>query len=152
MSTAPTDYDALAARFRPVFDRIAQGAAQRDNERILAYEPIAWLREARFGALRVPVELGGFGASIEDLFELFIELGEADSNLPQALRSHFGFVERLNVEIAAEHRLRWLRLIAEGAIFGNATTERGENALGELLTTGLPRQPSSLRRCCSQAG
>lgn len=139
MSTEPTDhqtdYDTLAAQFRPVFDRIAQGAAQRDHERILAHDPIAWLREARFGALRVPREYGGFGASIEQLFELFIELGEADSNLPQALRSHFGFVERLHVEIDAEHRPRWLRVVGEGAIFGNATTERGENTQGELSTT-----------------
>lgn len=82
----------LSARFRPVFDRIAVDSARRDHERELAHDAIGWLREAGFGALRVPVVHGGLGASVEQLFDLLIELGEADSNLPQALRSHFGFV------------------------------------------------------------
>jgi len=135
MASLPTDYDALAAQFRPVFHRIAQDTAHRDHHRILAHEPIAWLRELRFGALRVPREFGGFGVSIEHLVELLIELAEADSNLPQALRSHFGFVERLQVEVEAEHRPVWLRRVGEGAIFGNATMERGDNTLGEMATT-----------------
>ena len=54
----------LNARFHPVFARIAEGAARRDNERALAHEAIAWLREAGFGALRVPVAHGGLGASV----------------------------------------------------------------------------------------
>ena len=42
----PADPDApslpsLQARFRPVFDRIAQGAAERERTRSLAHEPIA---------------------------------------------------------------------------------------------------------------
>jgi alkylation response protein AidB-like acyl-CoA dehydrogenase len=49
----------LAARFRPIFHRIAVHAAQRENERELAYEPVAWLNAERFGALRVPAEYGG---------------------------------------------------------------------------------------------
>jgi alkylation response protein AidB-like acyl-CoA dehydrogenase len=135
MTTDSNDYDALAAHFRPVFDRIAEGAAHRDHHRILAHEPIAWLRATRFGALRVPREHGGFGASAEQFFELLMELAAADSNIPQALRSHFGFVERIQVEIDAAHRPAWLRRVAAGAIFGNATMERGENALGEMSTT-----------------
>jgi alkylation response protein AidB-like acyl-CoA dehydrogenase len=134
MSQDSPEYSALAAHFRPVFDRIARGAAERDNARILAHEPVAWLREARFGALRVPREAGGFGATVEQWFELLIELAEADSNLPQILRSHFGFVERLYVEMDAEHRPRWLRVVADGAIFGNAIMERADNTLGELST------------------
>lgn len=35
-----TDYDALAAAFRPIFTRIAQGAAEREQQRILPDEPI----------------------------------------------------------------------------------------------------------------
>ena len=44
-----TDYDALAAAFRPIFTRIAQGAAEREQQRILPDEPIRWLKEAGFG-------------------------------------------------------------------------------------------------------
>ena len=130
---APTDQE-LAERFRPVFARIAEGAAQRDLDRQLAHEPVRWLAEAGFGALRVPREFGGLGASVEQHYDLLIELGEADSNLPQALRSHFGFIERLYAEVGPALHEPWLRRIADGAIFGNATTERGDHPLGELDT------------------
>ncbi len=56
-----TDYDALAAAFRPIFTRIAQGAAEREQQRILPDEPIRWLKEAGFGTLRIPREKGGWG-------------------------------------------------------------------------------------------
>jgi len=125
----------LLARFRPIFNRIAVHAAQRENERELAYEPVAWLNAERFGALRVPIEYGGIGASVEQLYDLLIELGEADSNLPQILRAHFGFIERLFAEIDPSLHGPWMRLAAEGVIFGNANTELGEGALGALQTT-----------------
>ena len=81
-------YEALAARFRPVFARLRAGAVAREQSRDLPHEAIGWLKEARFGALRVPEAEGGFGASLPDLFGLLAELAEADSNLPQALRNH----------------------------------------------------------------
>ena len=76
-----TDYDALAAAFRPIFTRIAQGAAEREQQRILPDEPIRWLKEAGFGTLRIPREKGGWGASLPQLSALLIELAQADSNL-----------------------------------------------------------------------
>ncbi|GAA3100452.1 hypothetical protein GCM10010464_74900 [Pseudonocardia yunnanensis] len=59
---APTDEE-LAERFRPVFDRIAERAVEREAQRRLPYEEVEWLRAAGFGALRVPIELGGSGVS-----------------------------------------------------------------------------------------
>src|SRR4051794_18563974 len=92
-----TDYEALAQRFRPIFQRIAEGALEREQNRTLPREPMEWLKNAGFGAVRVPRESGGAGASLAQTFQLLIELAEADSNLPQALRGHFAFVEdRLN--------------------------------------------------------
>jgi hypothetical protein len=91
------DYPTLAARFRPIFQRIAEGSVEREHTRALPYEPIQWLKQAGFGAVRVPVEYGGGGASLPQLFELLIELAAADSNVPQALRGPFAFAEdRLN--------------------------------------------------------
>ncbi|MDQ0570505.1 alkylation response protein AidB-like acyl-CoA dehydrogenase [Variovorax paradoxus] len=134
MPQQPPSYEQLAERFRPVFVRIAEHAARRENERELAHDAVNWLREAKFGALRVPLDHGGLGASVEQLFDLLIELGAADSNLPQILRAHFGFIERLYAEIDPELHAPWLRRAAAGAIFGNATTEIGEGELGTLQT------------------
>lgn len=125
----------LAERFRPVFRRIAERSTQREIDRELAYEPVAWLNAERFGALRVPLEHGGIGASVEQLYDLLIELGEADSNLPQILRAHFGFIERLLAEIDPALHGPWMRLAAEGVVFGNATTELGDGAIGTMQTT-----------------
>ncbi|MGW5797314.1 acyl-CoA dehydrogenase family protein [Saccharopolyspora sp. NPDC003752] len=129
------DYEALAARFRPVFDRIAAGAAERERRRRLPFEEVGWLREAGFGAVRVPVESGGSGAGLDDLFRLLVELGEADSNLPQLLRPHFLFVEEQLRQPPAAVRDEWLRAVAGGVLFGNAISERESHQVGRSNTT-----------------
>ena len=72
-----TDYEQLAATFRPIFARIAQGAAAREQNRILPDEQIRWLKEAGFGTVRIPREKGGWGASLPQLIALLIELAHA---------------------------------------------------------------------------
>ncbi len=132
------DYAALAARFRPIFQRIAEGALERENTRTLPHAPIQWLKEAGFGAVRVPVEYGGGGASLPQLFALLIELAEADSNVPQALRGHFAFVEdRLNAAPGAGRDL-WFKRFVDGDIVGCAWTEIGAVAIGEVITQVTP--------------
>ncbi|BFT63360.1 acyl-CoA dehydrogenase family protein [Pseudomonas moorei] len=133
-----TDYEALAATYRPIFQRIADGALEREQSRTLPHEPIQWLKEAGFGAVRVPIEYGGGGASVPQLFELLIELAEADSNLPQALRGHFAFVEdRLNAP-SSPARDVWFKRFVEGDIVGCAWTEIGTVAMGDVVTKVTP--------------
>ncbi len=120
-----TDYDALAAAFRPIFTRIAQGAAEREQQRILPDEPIRWLKEAGFGTLRIPREKGGWGASLPQLSALLIELAQADSNLPQALRAHFAFVEDQLNQPDSAGRDRWFRRFLDGELVGSGWTEIG---------------------------
>ena len=97
------DDEQLAARFRPIFSRIAEGALERERTLALPHEQIVWLKEAGFGAVRVPVEYGGAGATLAQLVQLLIELAEADSSLPQALRGPFAFVEdRINAAPGAD--------------------------------------------------
>jgi alkylation response protein AidB-like acyl-CoA dehydrogenase len=126
LASPPISYDELAQRFRPIFARIAEGAIAREQSRALAFEAVTWLRDAGFGALRIPQAYGGLGASLPQAFRLLIELGEADSNLPQIFRAHFAFVEeRLNGRDEAD-RQRWFSLIVDGALFGAAMAEKTE--------------------------
>lgn len=135
-----TDYEALTAHFRPIFARIAEGTVARERERTLPHQPISWLKEAGFGTVRIPQEKGGWGASLPQLFQLLTELAEADSNLPQALRAHFAFVEdRLNQPDSAE-RDRWFGRFIDGELVGSGWTEIGTVKLGDVITRITPNE------------
>ncbi|EMH4163677.1 acyl-CoA dehydrogenase family protein [Pluralibacter gergoviae] len=134
------DYSQLAAIFRPVFARIAEGAVSREQNRTLPVEQIRWLKEAGFGTVRIPREKGGWGASLPQLVALLTELAQADSNLPQALRAHFAFVEdRLN-QPDSPGRDRWFRRFLDGELVGNGWTETGGVALGDVKTKVTPQE------------
>ncbi|MDQ1215062.1 alkylation response protein AidB-like acyl-CoA dehydrogenase [Pantoea anthophila] len=134
----PTEFAALRDHFRPLFARIASEAAARETGRTLLHEPIRWLKEARFGTLRIPKEDGGFGVSLPQLFSLLTDLAEADSNLPQALRAHFAFIEdRLN-QPDSEARRRWFRRFVDGELVGSGWSEVGAVKLGEVITQVSP--------------
>ena len=129
-----TDYEQLASRFRTIFARIAAGAVQREQSRSLPFEAINWLKEAGFGAVRVPTAFGGAGASLPQLLQLLIELATADSNLPQALRGHFAFVEdRLNAHASSDQET-WFKRFVAGELVGNAWTEVGAVKIGDVIT------------------
>lgn len=118
----------LAEVFGPIVRRIAEGAVDRERARELPFDEVARLKAAGFGTLRVPVEYGGWGVSLEELFDLLIELGEADSNLPQLLRGHIAFVETQLALPDSPQREEWLRRIGSGELlFGNAQAERSHS-------------------------
>ncbi|MFF7709583.1 acyl-CoA dehydrogenase family protein [Pseudomonas sp. NPDC007930] len=119
-------YERLAAPFRPLFAKIAAGAVQREVERVLPATELGWLKDSGFTALRVPVEYGGAGATLPELFGLLTELGHADSNLVQALRSHFAFSENALVHRDPQYRERWLTRLGRGETVGPANSETGD--------------------------
>ncbi|MFJ6001341.1 acyl-CoA dehydrogenase family protein [Arthrobacter sp. NPDC092385] len=135
--TADADYELLAARFRPLFARIAEGASRRERDHELPRQEIRSLIEAGFGALRVPVADGGFGASLPQLFRLLTELAAADSNIPQALRAHFAFVEDRLVSTGRQ-RETWLKRFVDGETIGNSWTEVGGVTIGDVITKVSP--------------
>ena len=124
-SAMPT-YEELATRFRPIFKRIGEDALRREQTRELPFEAVRWLREAGFGAVRIPLAHGGAGATLPQLFRLLIELGEADSNLPQILRAHFAFVEGRLTNPDRHTQEFWFPKILEGMLVGAAMSERTE--------------------------
>jgi alkylation response protein AidB-like acyl-CoA dehydrogenase len=117
-----------------VFERIREGAVEREAGRTLPFEAVGWLKEEGFGAVRVPREFGGLGASIRQLARLLSELGAADSNLPQLLRGHFAFVETRLVHPDADVREKWLRRVASGDLVGNASSELTGASLADVST------------------
>lgn len=120
--------------FAPVFARIAEGAVAREQDRSLAHDEVAELRKVRFGSLRVPVEFGGYGASVRQQFRLLVDLAAAESNLPQALRVHWWFIEEQLLSEPGPDRERWLRAVADGALVGNAISEPGVGAIDRYRT------------------
>lgn len=132
---APTRrYEDLAAHFRPIFRQIREGAVQRERDRALPFDQIRWLREARFGAVRAPKEHGGHGATLPELFALLAELAEADSNLTQALRVHFAYVEDVLNSRDEARRERWFKRFARGDLVGGAWTEVGDAKMASFST------------------
>ncbi len=131
--SAESRYTELAERFAPVFERIAEGTVERENNRVLPFEQVKWLKDAGFTTLRVPAAHGGSPVSHEHLFRLLAELSAADSNVGHLLRSHFSFVETIALQ-PEEFQLRWFPRVLAAEIFGNAATEKGGNALGTTNT------------------
>lgn len=121
-------YEEIAKKFRPVFERIRQGAVERDANRRLPTKEIEWLKAERFGALRLDEDEGGHGASLVDLFRLLVELAEADSNLAQIFRGHFGFVETLLFSVEEPFSKNWRSRVAAGELVSPAWTEPGDAA------------------------
>ncbi|WP_050469082.1 acyl-CoA dehydrogenase family protein [Herbaspirillum chlorophenolicum] len=125
MSTsANASAQALHQRFSDLFALIAQDSIARETERRLPFAEVRQLKEAGFSSLRVPVEHGGAGVSLEDYFYLLIRLGEAESNLPQILRVNAGFTELLLERKDDADTRRWLDVIGSGKTFGAAASER----------------------------
>jgi alkylation response protein AidB-like acyl-CoA dehydrogenase len=140
VDSAPVDFAVLAAKYRPLFARIATGSVERENERILPAEQIGWLKASGFTAVRVPVSHGGDGASLPQLFRLLVELAAADSHVAQAIRGHLGFVEDRLYAPDSANRDEWLARFAAGELVGNAVTEIGAVALG-VTNTRLDAAP-----------
>lgn len=126
-------FSKAAAKYRPIFTRIATGALDREQARELPFEQIGWLKQAGFGAARIPAEFGGDGLSWEEFTQLLIELAAADSNIPQALRAHIALVEEHLYHHYREDRSVWLQRFANGQLAGNAWTEPGVGGTGTVL-------------------
>lgn len=137
VQSTEVDYENIAAVFRPIFASIAEGASARELDHQLPYAEIKELTNAGFGALRVPAENGGFGASLPQLFRLLTELAAADSNIPQALRGHFAFVEDRLVSRGPQREV-WLKRFVDGEIVGNSWTEVGTVKIGDVITKVSP--------------
>jgi alkylation response protein AidB-like acyl-CoA dehydrogenase len=116
---------------RNLVDAIAAGAQARDRGEGSTHEAIALVRAAKLGLYRLPVSQGGGGASLPQLYELVLDLAEADSNIPHILRNHFAFVEKALRSPASPRYARWLGLAREGQLAGLGASELGTQKIGD---------------------
>lgn len=115
-------------------ERRSTGSTERPNY------AMDLIRKSRFGALRLPIELGGADASLRELFFAIIRLAEADPDVAHILRFHFYQVEDLLRNPEEESSKLWLEKVAGGKIIGNAYTEISKINVGkyEFETNLLP--------------
>jgi alkylation response protein AidB-like acyl-CoA dehydrogenase len=126
--TPVTSVEELNRRADALLPQIAAGAAQRERDRELPYDAVAQIARAGLFTTRIPTRYGGAGGSVKDVIALLIRIASADSNVAQALRPGFGFIEGLlasRAEGAEGERERWFERYLQGAVVGNAGWEVG---------------------------
>ncbi|HTH61200.1 MAG TPA: acyl-CoA dehydrogenase [Paraburkholderia sp.] len=119
-----------SAALRDLVAAIAAGAAARDRNDADTRDAIALVRAARLGVFRLPTEEGG-GATLPQLFELVLDLAEADSNIPHILRNHFAFVEKALRNRHLPQYQRWIGYVRADELFGLGASELGTQNVGD---------------------
>ncbi len=126
--------EVLVESFKPTFDRIAAGSVERERNRTFPFEQVQWLKDADFALVRVPEELGGFGASLEQTFYLLALLAEADANVAHVWRNHLAFVEdRLNARPSPTNE-RWFQRFRDRQFVGGGWTEANNGTYATIKT------------------
>ncbi len=115
--------------WKDLLSSIGSGSRDRDLNDENPFDQIAALKRAGFGTLRLPVEFGGAGLSVPQLFSAVIDVAQADPIVAHIFRAHFWFVE----ERLRTRSHRWLDLVSQGKTFGNAFSEKGSQAVGSLV-------------------
>jgi alkylation response protein AidB-like acyl-CoA dehydrogenase len=118
-------------RLAQLIATIGEGTLERERTGERPFAAIDLIRHERLGALRVPADDGGGGASMRELFSVVIALATADVNVAHILRGHFAHVEE-RLRLGGAERLRVIDLALSGKIVGNASTEIGTTTVGEF--------------------
>ncbi|KGR75103.1 acyl-CoA dehydrogenase family protein [Ureibacillus sinduriensis] len=122
--------------FEFLLSLIARDAWERrnTNSEYGPHKAMKLIRESRLGSILLPIEFGGIGVSIRDLFYVVVKLAEADPDVAHILRSHYRRVEQLVREGVEEGENRKLiQYVADGLIFGSAFTEISSHHVGKLV-------------------
>lgn len=131
-----------AGRWQSVFDAIGEGSSERERERLLPFEQIGLLKQHRFGAVLSSTPSGRF----RHLYRLAIGLGAADANVAHIFRNHFTVAEQYVRRGRKGRVAEWREAVANGAVFGLASTELGSSPVGgNLPRTRLIRDGDGYR-------
>lgn len=119
--------------FTDLLTQIRSGARDRDLNDENPFTEVNALKQAGFGTLRLPAELGGADFTVRQLFSTVIDVAAADPIVAHIFRTHFWFVEERLRTVSEPRSRQWLAKVANGSIVGNAFSEKGSNAVGSLV-------------------
>jgi alkylation response protein AidB-like acyl-CoA dehydrogenase len=138
--------DERLARLPDVVAALRRDDPAAERDRVLQYDGVEAIRRTGVLELRVPTEFGGPGGNVRDVLSAVMQIGRGSSNVAQALRSHFGFSERLlSTRATAEERAEWFPRVNDGIIVGNAITDAAGRAPSSADTKVLPDTDGILR-------
>ena len=124
--------------------QLAQGAVQRDLDRVLPLPEARELRALGLQTARVPHRYGGPEANFVEFSQMMMHLGQGDPNLAQMLQPHFVLMDWLTIDGSEAQRRRFYADVIGGHIITNALAERGGKTPGDFQTK-LTRQGDGYR-------
>ena len=127
------DAEAIAVA-RALAPRIAEGAVERDRNRILPRAELDLFSGSGLWGITVPRAYGGADVSFATLAEVIAIISEADPSVGQIPQNHLGVVEALRVTGNEEQKRRFYAGVLEGRRFGNAFSEAGSKNAGVFDT------------------
>jgi alkylation response protein AidB-like acyl-CoA dehydrogenase len=122
--TPPTPAE-LKRRAAALLPELRRGVEDRERNRTLPHDQIRRIAAERLLTFRIPQQYGGPGASVRDVVQFVIDVAAVDSNIAQALRPSYLFLEGLLAGGDEATRKRWLPRYLRGDVFGNAGWEIG---------------------------
>ncbi len=114
---------------------LAAGAAARDRDRVLPVGEVRRLADSGLLAISVPSRHGGAGLPASAVADVVRIVSEGDPNVGQIPLSHFVYVNQLRLQGTHEQQARIYREVLDGAVIGNAQSERGTKHVRDLRTT-----------------
>jgi SfnB family sulfur acquisition oxidoreductase len=114
--------------------KLAEGAAERDRERILPYEEMELLSQAGLFAITVPEEYGGAGVRAYTVARVIATLSAADGSIGQIPQNHFFMLEALRLQGTQEQKRFFYGRVLAGERLGNAFSETGTKTAHDHAT------------------
>lgn len=129
------DADAAARVARKLGARFAEGAAERDTDRIIPVQQLDELCASGLLAITVPEEHGGADLPADAVAEVFRAIATGDPNVAQIPHSHFAYVNAVRHQGTPEQQALFFGEVLAGKRFGNAQSEIGTKHVRDIRTT-----------------
>jgi SfnB family sulfur acquisition oxidoreductase len=122
----------------------AEGAADRDRDRVVPYRQVEDLCRTGLLAITIPTSHGGADVSPHTLAEVIRILAAADPNVAQIPHSHFVYINLLKVAGTPEQQRFFFAEVLSGGVLGRAESEPG--SAGSVVDARLTRDEPGLFR------